>query len=130
MEDGVKSGGQGEPVATPDRDLPSASEQQLPIRLTNLDDYEARYVNLIHVNSDRASFQLTFSQFLQPVLATPDDAERLVSQGYVPAKVIARLLFTPLMMEETISLMQHELDQYYAEQRQTAEGLERSDDDE
>lgn len=85
----------------------------LPIQLQNLDNVEGRYVNLVNVNHDRASFQVIFSQFMQPVILSPLDAERLAEQNFVPANVVAKLVFTPLMMEETIKLLQYELDNYH-----------------
>lgn len=85
----------------------------LPVQLQNLDCVEGRYVNLVNVNHDRASFQVIFSQFMQPVILSPLDAERLAEQNFVTANVVARLVFTPLMMEETIKLLQFELDNYH-----------------
>lgn len=92
-----------------------AVDAVLPIRLADLDDHEARYVNLLNVNYDRASFQVIFSQFLQPVVTSSDDARRLAGQGFVPAKPIARLLLTPLMMEETIALFELQLRRFREE---------------
>ena len=100
----------------------SESDVVLPIRLSGLDDRDARYVNLLNVNFDRASFQIVFSQFLQPVVTSPHDARQLAAQGYVPAKVVARLIFTPLMMEETINLLQAQLDRFHQQRDEPTAG--------
>lgn len=84
----------------------------LPIRLLGLEDVEARYANLLHVNFDRAAFSVTFSQFMPPLLTGPEDARQLADQGYLPAKVVTRLVFTPLMVEQTIDLLRSQLDRY------------------
>ncbi len=106
-----------------------ADEQPLQIRLTNLSDHEAKYVNVLHVNADRASFQVTFSQFLQPIVTTTHDRRELSEQGFVPARVIARLVFTPMMMEETISLLQQQLDQFRQNQSQSTKGATQGEEE-
>lgn len=97
-------------------------EVSLSIRLTDLDNVEAAYANLVQLNFDQAAFQVVFAQFLPPMVTGPDEARRLADRGYVPAKVVARMVFTPLMVEQTIELLQRQLDRYRTELAQEATG--------
>lgn len=98
-------------------------ERPLPIRLMD-DAIEGHFSNLLHVNFDRTVFQVTFSQILFPTITAPDEARALNTQGYVPAKVLARLIFTPKMVEETIQLLQKQLDSFRSQNEEQVTGEE------
>jgi len=87
-------------------------DRLVPIRLVGVDAIEAKYANVVHVNFDRAAFQIILSQFLQPVILSPEDARDLAQKGFAPATVVGKFVFTPLMMEQTINLLQRQLDAY------------------
>lgn len=99
-------------------DAAIAAQVELGVRLVGLDDLPAQYVNLISINFDQYAFQLVFAQAMQPVVTAPSDVEEMQSRGYVPATVMARLVLTPVMMEQTIDLLMGQLDRY----RQQAAG--------
>lgn len=91
---------------------------ELGVRLAGINDLPAQYVNLISINFDQAAFQVVFAQAMQPVVTVPADVEEVQSRGYVPATVMARLVLTPMMMEQTIEILRSQLDRY---QQQTVD---------
>lgn len=82
----------------------------LPIRVTGLDDLEARLTNWVAANFDGAIFQLVFGQFMEPLIMGPDDPAHLAEQGHVPVRPVARLALTPETMVQVIELLQGQLD--------------------
>ncbi len=84
----------------------------ITVRLESLAETEARYANIVHVNSDLVTFQVIFSQATQPIILGPDDAKQIEEQGYIPARVVARLILTPTAFEQTIDVMQAQLKRY------------------
>lgn len=87
-------------------------DKPLLVRLIDAESLQAEYTNFIHVNFDRAAFQVIFSQFFQPLITAPDDATQLAERGYVPARPLARLVLSPLMMQQTIDILQRQLNAY------------------
>ena len=98
----------------PEEEIPLGSS--IPIRVIYDEGIPAQYANLLTVNFDRAAFQVIFSQAMQPVVLSDGDARRIVDAGYFRANLIARLIFTPLMVEQTINILQSQLDQFRQQQ--------------
>jgi len=84
----------------------------LIVRITGLEDLQPAYSNLVHVNFDSAAFQVVFSQLLQPVITSSNDAKELADRGYIGAQAVARLILTPQMLEETISILERQLNNF------------------
>ena len=86
--------------------------RSISIEIVGLDDVSPQFANLVHVNNDSQSFQLIFSQVMPPILFGPDDRRELFERGTVPAKVVARIVLTPKVMEQTIDVLRTQFERY------------------
>ncbi len=91
----------------------SSQRREVHTRLANMDGVAPQYANVVHVNTDQLMFQVVFSRFLQPVVTTDEDRERLRTTNTVDAEVVARLLLAPEVVDQTIQLLQAFLNEYY-----------------
>lgn len=97
-------------------------ERVVPVRLVGLDEEPARFANIVQVNSDPTTIQVLFAQWLQPALASPDQARHITERGYAIAHVQARLVLTPRMVEETIEVLTKQLEQFRSQAAQPPGG--------
>lgn len=97
----------------------SGQRREVQTRLANIDEVSPQYANLVHVNTDRLMFQVVFSRFLQPVVSTEADRERLQAADTLDAEVVARLLLSPEVVDQTIQLLQAFLNEYYVRAAQS-----------
>lgn len=97
-----------EPVSEAQAD----AESSLGVRLTGVENLIPHYVNLITSNFDSAAFQIVFGQVLPPVVTMPGQEEELALQGYIEGPAVARLIFTPTMLEQTIQNLTTQLENY------------------
>lgn len=85
-------------------------------KLVGLDEIVPQYVNIIHATNDQQVFQVVFSQVMPPLITGPEDAKMLLDRGTVPAQVVARLIFTPALIEQAIDVFQTQLARYREQQ--------------
>lgn len=98
-----------------DDDQESTEQLQVgPLRvlLAGVEDLVPQYVNIVHVNNDRDVFQVVFGQATPPLVTGQEDLERLRQDGTIPGKVITRLVLTPRVFEELISVLQEQFRTY------------------
>lgn len=100
----------------------SGQRRQVQPRLVNIDDVTPQYANLVHVNTDELMFQVVFSRFLQPVVTTEEDRERLRTTDTLEAEVVARLLLPPEVVDQTIQLLHAFLTRYYVRNEEAEDG--------
>lgn len=105
------------------------TEVVLPVRVIGLDDQPAVFANIIQVNYLPSAFQVVLAQWLPPALASPDQVQQVAERGYAVAHVVARLVLTPQMVEESIQVLQAQLDQYRAREVNRAPNDEEPLDD-
>ncbi len=82
------------------------------VRIAGVDDIPAHYVNLISSNFDQAAFQVVFAQLMPPIVMRPEDAEELTRRGFVEARALARVVLTPVMLEQTIQNLTAQLENF------------------
>lgn len=107
----------------------AAVQVELGVRLVGLEALPAQFVNMISTNFDQNAFQVVFAQAMQPLVTGPLDAEEIQERGYVPATVLARLVLTPLMMEQTVEILKAQLDRYRQAVGVTSESAPRNNDE-
>lgn len=90
------------------------------LRIVDVDELPAQYVNVLSANHDSESFQICFAQLMQPVVTGPDDVEEIKERGHVEAHAITRLILSPGMMERTIEVLKVQVDR--RKQQLEAEG--------
>lgn len=115
-----------------DNDQESTEEPEesvITVRLSGLEDIAPQYVNLVHANNDREIFQVIFSQVTPPIIMGPEDSAELVRRGTIPGKVIARVILTPTVLEQTIDVLQTQFRRYReAQERSETSATESMDD--
>jgi hypothetical protein len=77
--------------------------------MMNFDETPVQFATGLHVTAEQGAFQLVFWQFLQPIVATPADFEPLREQGFVPARVLTRIVLTPQVLEDAIEALRQQL---------------------
>jgi hypothetical protein len=106
-----------------DRESTAEPEQGVvTIRLSGLEDVVPQFANVVHANNDREIFQLIFSQVTPPILLSAEDAEELARRGTISGRIIARIILTPTILEQTIDVLQTQLRRYRDTQDQIETG--------
>lgn len=105
---------------------PAEGIRSIKIELVGLDDVVPAFANLVHANNDSQSFQLIFSQLMPPLLFSPGDRQELFAQGAIPARVVARIVLTPQVLEQTIDVLRTQFERFQAAQAQLADRIEES----
>ena len=82
---------------------------QVTARVVGLDELTPQYVNILHVNNDPMAFQVVFSQYIPPLAFEPEEIKRITEQGFVEARPVARLIMTPMMVQQTIEVLTKQL---------------------
>ena len=96
--------------------------RSITVQLDGLEEVTPQFANIVHANNDRQAFQLVFSQLMPPVILGPEDREALFRQGAVSAKVVARIILTPLVLEQFIDVLRTQLGQYQESQEEPPAG--------
>ena len=90
----------------------------ITVDILGLEEVIPQFANIVHVNNDREVFQIVFSQLMPPMVLGPEDREELTKRGTVQAKVVARVIVTPLILEQMIDVLRTQFGVYQKLQEQ------------
>ncbi len=109
--------GEHEVIASPE---PPETVRSISVQLDGLDQVAPQFANLIHANNDRQVFQIVFSQLMPPLVLGPEDSEAFLQRGSISATVVARVVLTPLVLEQFIDVLRTQLARYQESQEDAA----------
>ncbi len=108
-------------ATTPEQAAERPGEFIVPIRVVDFDEHPASYVNLVQINFDRAAFQMVLIQFLPPPVGAEALGRLVEEQGFLQAKVMARLVLTEEMVELLIRDLTSQLEAFRAQPKGEAQ---------
>ena len=100
----------------------SPRERFAEIRLANLEDIDLEYANLVHATIEPLALQIVFSRLVQPVATTQAEREQWEAATTVDATVVARILMPPSVVEQTIALLQQQMERHRQQFAATPQG--------